>query len=139
MLYITRNAFLATAGFMASTTSVFLGGFDMLLQALVVFMAIDLLTGFVCAVVFKCSAKTKTGRLASSVCFKGLVKKGCCFLIIVVAVYLDALLGVGTLTRDAAIIALILNELISIIENMGRMGINLPAPIANAMELLGKK
>ncbi|MCL2357071.1 MAG: phage holin family protein [Defluviitaleaceae bacterium] len=131
-----RGAAITATGFAASAASHLFGGFDMLLQTLLIFMAIDMITGITSAVVFKCSDKTETGRLTSRAGFKGLIKKGCCLLLIVVAVYLDAILDTGSLTRDAVIVAFCLNELISILENMGKMGIKMPAPIVNALEML---
>ena len=41
--------------------------------------------------------------------------------------------------RDAVIIGFIANELISIVENAGLMGIPLPAVIANAIDILTQK
>jgi toxin secretion/phage lysis holin len=111
----------------------------MLLQTLVLFMAIDLISGIISAVVFKCSTKTETGRLSSRAGIQGLFKKGSCLLLIIVAVHLDVLLGTNSLTRDAVIIAFCMNELISILENMGSMGIKMPAPLVNALENLHKK
>ena len=113
-----------------------MGGFDQLLQALIVFMAVDFITGWLAAAMFKCSKKTESGRLSSAAGFRGLVKKGCVLLMIIVAVHLDGLLGINSLTRDAIIIAFILNELLSILENMGMMGVKLPDALTNALELL---
>ena len=138
MLSYVRTAALSIAGILISLASTLLGGFDMLLQTLVVFMVIDFCTGWLAAAVFNCSDKTPTGRLSSVACFHGLIKKAASLMIIIVAVYLDALFGTAGLTRDAAIIALSLNELLSIIENMGCIGIKIPAPIVNAMDLLNK-
>ena len=53
-------------------------------------------------------------------------------------VHLDMLLDTGSLARDAIIIAFIISELISIVENMGKMGIKLPPIICSAIELLNK-
>jgi len=134
-----RGCALTVAGLAASMLSLAFGGFDKLLQTLLLLMAVDMISGIICAVVFRCSTKTETGRLSSSAGLQGFFKKGCCLLLVVVAVHLDALIGTGNLTRDAAIIAFCVNELISIMENMGHMGIKMPAPIMNALEMFGKK
>ncbi|MCL1878307.1 MAG: phage holin family protein [Defluviitaleaceae bacterium] len=139
MNLLMKGSAIAVAGLAASFASRLFGGFDMLLQTLLLFMAVDLISGVTSAIVFKCSDKTQSGRLSSRACLKGIFKKGCSLLLIVVAVYLDALLGTNSLTRDAVIIAFCLNELISILENMGNMGIQMPAPIVNALEMLWKK
>ena len=130
---------LYTTGLALSIIQRFFGGFDLLLQTLVVLMAIDLLTGLIRAIVFRKSDKTESGRLSSLAGIQGLFKKASCFLLIIAAVYLDALLGTNTLTRDAVIIAFCLNELISILENVGCIGIKMPAPLVNALEILSKK
>jgi toxin secretion/phage lysis holin len=134
-----KGAALTVAGLAASIVSRLFGGFDMLLQTLLLLMAVDFISGIISAVVFKCSDKTESGRLSSNAGLRGFFKKCCCLLLIVVAVHLDALLGTNSLTRDAVIIAFCLNELISILENMGTMGIKLPVPLINALEMLGKK
>ena len=139
MITYARAIALTLAGFTISTFSQVLGGIDILLQTLIMFMAIDFASGWLCAAVFKCSNKTSTGRLSSTAGFKGLVKKVAGLMIVIVAVYLDALLGTNNLTRNAAIAALSLNELLSIMENMGQMGIKMPEPIVNAIEMLGKR
>ena len=131
-----KAACLAFIGATGSIITQWMGGFDPLLQALVVFMAVDFITGWLAAAVFKCSKKTDTGRLSSAAGFRGLVKKGCVLLMIIVAVHLDGLLGTNSLTRDAIIIAFVLNELLSILENMGMMGVKLPDALTNALELL---
>ena len=130
---------LTAAGLTASILSRLFGGFDMLLQTLLLLMAVDMISGITSAVFFKCSDKTESGKLSSLAGLQGLIKKGSCLLLIFVAVHLDALIGTNHLTRDAVIIAFCLNELISILENMGGMGIKLPAALTNALDMLGKK
>ena len=139
MCMMIRGGMITVAGLAASMLSLAFGGFDKLLQTLLLLMAVDMITGIICAVVFKCSDKTENGRLSSRASLQGFFKKGCCLLLVVVAVHLDALIGTGNLTRDAAIVAFCLNELISIMENMGHMGIKMPEPVMNALEMFAKK
>jgi toxin secretion/phage lysis holin len=134
-----RAFIIAAASITASIICRWMGGFDTLLQTLLVFMAIDFFTGWIAAAVFKCSDKTQTGRLSSQAGLRGFIKKGCSLIMIVVAVHLDMLIGTGGITRDAVVIAFALNELLSILENMGRMGVKMPAPIINALDALSKK
>ncbi|MCL1884509.1 MAG: phage holin family protein [Defluviitaleaceae bacterium] len=139
MYAFARCFAIAVAGLAVSIINRFFGGFDMLLQTLLLLMAVDFISGIISAVVFKCSAKTDSGKLSSRAGLQGFFKKCCCLMHITVAVHLDALLGTNTLTRDAVIIAFCINELISILENMGSMGISLPAPLLNALDVLAKK
>jgi len=136
-MLVVKVAVLTLAGTIGGIAKM-IGGLDHMLRALIVFMAIDFITGWLAAVVFKSSKKTETGRLSSAVGFRGLIKKGCILLMIIVAVHLDGLLGTNNLTRDAAIVAFSINELLSILENMGSMGVILPDALTNALELLGK-
>ena len=137
MLFV-KAALLTAAGTIGGVLAKLLGGFDHMLMALIVFMAVDTVSGWLAAAFFKASKKTKSGRLSSSAGFRGLVKKCCVLMLVVVAVHLDGLLGTNNLTRDAIIIAFSANELLSILENMGNMGIKLPNALINALEMLGK-
>ncbi|MCL2225627.1 MAG: phage holin family protein [Defluviitaleaceae bacterium] len=137
--FFARFCAVTAAGLAASILGIAFGGFDMLLQTLLLLMAVDMISGIISAVVFRCSTKTESGRLSSRAGIQGFFKKGCCLMLIIVAVHLDALIGTGTLTRDAAIIAFCVNELISIMENMGNMGIKMPAPIMNALDVLATR
>jgi len=135
---LVKAAFFTVAGTAGGVLAQFMGGYDNLLQALIVFMAVDFITGWLAAAVFKSSKKSETGRLSSDAGFRGLIKKGCVLLMIAVAAHLDGLLGTNNVTRNATIIGFSLNELLSIVENMDSMGVKLPRAIINALELLGK-
>lgn len=115
-----------------------LGGWDNGLITLVLFIAIDYITGLIVAGVFHQSKKTQTGALESRAGFKGLCRKGVVLLFVLIANRLDIVLNVSYI-RDAVIIGFMANELISIIENAGLMGIPLPAVINNAVDILVNK
>lgn len=114
------------------------GGWSIALKILIIFMLVDYITGILNAAVFKTSGKSATGTLSSAAGFKGLCRKGTTLLIVMVACQLDILMG-STIIRDITIITFILNELVSIIENAGLMGIPIPKIIRNAIELLRSK
>lgn len=114
------------------------GGWDSAMTTLVIFMAIDYITGLIVAGVFKKSGKSQSGALESRAGFKGLCKKGVVLLIILVAVRLDLAIG-STIIKDGSVIAFIVNETISITENAGLMGVPIPAFITKAIEVLQKK
>lgn len=115
-----------------------LGGWSADLQTLITFMVIDFVMGLAVAFVFKKSNKTETGAGESNACFKGLCKKAVMLLIVLIAYRLDITLQVNYI-RTTAIIALIVNELISMIENAGLMGVKFPKAITNAIDILQKK
>ncbi|MFK4412752.1 toxin secretion/phage lysis holin [Bacillus sp. RC251] len=61
------------------------------------------------------------------------------FLLVGVATQLDTILGSNSAIREATIFFFIGNELLSLLENAGRMGIPLPSALTNAVEVLGSK
>jgi len=115
-----------------------LGGCDYFLQALLVLMVVDYVSGLVVAGIFKKSKKTKSGALNSHIGFKGIIKKGMMLLMVLIAYRLDYVIG-WDFVRYGMIIALLVNELISIVENAGLMGIPVSAVFKKAIDILGKK
>ena len=121
-------------GFIASL----FGGWDAALATLIIFMGIDYITGLIVAGLFHNSEKTPGGGLESRVGWKGLCRKGVTLLVVLVACRLDLMIG-SNFIRDAVIIAFVVNETISIIENAGLMGIPIPTAIMRAIEILKNK
>lgn len=99
---------------------------------------LDLICGLVTAGVFKNSTKTLTGGLNSSVMTKGVFKKIGVLVLVVVSHYIDITLKISYVMY-ATEIALIVEEVLSIIENIGLMGVPIPSVISNAIDLLNKK
>ena len=112
-----------------------IGGFDLFLEALLVCMIVDYLMGLTIAGVFKRSAKSKNGCLDSFVGWMGISKKITSLLFIIIAVELQKVSGLVGI-REGVILTLIVNELISIIENAGIMGIPVPDPIKKMIDVL---
>ena len=135
---MTNNILISIVGIIGSAIASAFGGWTTGLTTLVIFMAIDYVTGLIVAGVFHKSAKTETGTLESRAGFKGLCRKGAMLLVVLVAYRLDLAVGT-TYIKDAVIIAFIANETISIIENAGLMGVQIPDTIKNAIDILQKK
>lgn len=108
------------------------------IRALLLFMAIDFLTGLILAGVFRKSPKTASGGLQSKIGWKGVSRKCVTLLLVLISAQLDLILGT-TYIRDAVCIAFTVNELISIFENAGLMGIPMPAALKKAIDLLQSK
>ena len=107
----------------------FLGGCDGLLIALLAFVAVDYVTGVMCAVVDK--------KLSSSVGFKGIFKKILIFALVGVGHILDTMvIGTGPVLRTAIIFFYLSNEGISLIENAGHLGLPIPAKLKTVLEQL---
>lgn len=107
------------------------------LLALVIAMAIDFVTGVLCASLFK-SNKTDKGGLESNACAKGLARKGVILLVVILGQIVDLLFDVGYFC-PTIVIGFIFSEVISIIENCGIMGIPLPPAVTNMVEALRKE
>ena len=133
-----KQAICTFGGLLGGMIAAGFGGWDQAMTTLLIFMAADYLTGLAVAGVFHRSGKTESGALNSNVGFRGLCKKGVCLLIVLVAARLDLLLGVEFM-RDAVIIAFIINELISILENAGLMGVPIPEALKRGLDLLQRR
>ena len=133
-----KDGICTAIGVVASVIASLFGGWDAALVTLVIFMAIDYVTGLLVAGVFHNSGKTENGALESRAGWKGLCRKCITLLMVLVATRLDLVTGTNFI-RDAVVIAFIANETISIVENAGLMGINIPPAITSAIEVLKKK
>ena len=133
-----KSWILCAIGAVGGVVSAAFGGWSEGLTTLVIFMAIDYLTGIIVAAVFHKSKKSETGRLESNVGLMGLCKKCAVLFMVLVAVRLDLLMGTAFI-QDAVVIGFICNDGISIMENVGLMGIEYPEPIRKAFEALHKK
>lgn len=127
------------AGILGSGIAQVFGGWDAALTTLVIFMGLDYLTGMLVAGVFHNSPKTPGGGLESRAGWKGLVRKGVGLLIVLVATRLDLLIGDQSFIRDACVIAFVVNEALSIVENAGLMGVPVPGVLMRAIEVLKDK
>lgn len=125
-------------GIIGSFISNLLGGWDMWLQTLLMFMVVDYVTGLVVAGVFKKSTKTENGALESRAGWKGLCRKGMTLLYILVAAQVDKIAGTDII-RNAVVIGYIANEGLSILENGGLMGVPYPKKLKDAIAVLKSK
>lgn len=133
-----KEKMLLVMGVIGSGIASLFGGWGAGLTTLMIFMGIDYISGLIVAGVFHSSNKTDSGALESKAGFKGLCKKGMTLVFVLIAYRLDLVIGTNYI-RDAVIIAFIGNELISITENAGLMGVPLPAVITKAIDILQKK
>lgn len=107
----------------------YLGGWDGVLIALIVFMTIDYLTGVLCAINDK--------KLSSEVGFKGISKKVMILMLVGIAHFLDELiLGASSVLRNAVIFYYLSNEGLSILENAAHLGLPVPEQMQDVLEQL---
>lgn len=106
-----------------------LGGWDKALEILLIFVVIDYITGV--------GAAIKNKKLRSDVGFNGIFKKGSIFLVVIVAAQLDRVTGnTAALFRTSTCFFFIANDGISILENVGALGVKLPKFLTSALEHL---
>jgi toxin secretion/phage lysis holin len=124
---VIAGGFGATGG----TVALLFGGWPMLLQVLLIMTIADYVTGIMAAGI--------EGKLRSSVGLIGIARKVFIFVIVSIAHQVDVVLGGQHLLRDATVFFYMANELLSIIENGGRLGVPLPPVIKQAVEVLKGK
>lgn len=118
---------LATAG--VGTILYFLfGEFDIALQCLLVFIALDYISGIIKAYTNK--------ELSSKIGFRGILKKVGILIIVAVGVLVDRITGDSGAVRSLVIYYFVANEGLSIIENLSQTGLPIPKSIKNALKIL---
>lgn len=138
---MTKVTFAALNGVFSFGCALFaslFGGWSQGLATLIILMVLDYITGLMVAAIFHKSGKSGTGALSSAAGLKGIAKKVACLILVVVAYQMDKLLGVGII-RDTATIALCVNEIISLLENIGLMGVKYPTVMSKALDILQDK
>lgn len=119
----TISLICAVAGF-------FFGSLDGLILALLAFMALDFVTGLIVGIVKK--------KLSSEICFDGLLKKGLILIIVSIGHILDTQIfgGESSVCRSAVIGFYLANEGLSVLENVGMLGMPLPDKLRKTLEQL---
>lgn len=133
-----KTGICSVIGAVGAAVAHFFGGWSSGLTTLLIFMAVDYISGLMVAGIFHKSPKTDSGALESRVGWKGLCRKCMTFVFVLIAYRLDLVLNTNYI-RDAVIIAFIANELISIVENAGLIGLPLPEAITKAIDILQSK
>ena len=109
-----------------------LGGFDGLLSALVVFMVVDYITGFMCAVIDK--------NLSSNIGFRGIFKKVMILILVGIGNAIDGyVVGSGEAVRTMVIVFYLSNEGVSLLENASRIGLPIPEKMKQILSQLHGK
>ncbi len=108
----------AASGTVGSIVTFAFGGWSDALSLLLVAMGIDYVTGLASAL--------RRRQLSSSAGFWGLARKGLVLLIVLLAHRIDMLLETGEMAMAGAVYFYIVNELISIAENYGELGLPFP-------------
>ena len=116
-------------GGIITAVSGFLGGMDGIMYALLAFISIDYITGVAVAI--------KQKKLSSEVGFWGLVRKVCIIALVGVAHFVDVyVMHTGDIFRTAIALYYIGNEGVSLLENMGNLGVPLSKKLKDVLEQL---
>lgn len=127
-----NNIFNSVVAVIATFFTYLFGGWDVALSILITFMILDYITGVIWAYIQK--------NLNSEVGFKGLVKKCTILIVLIVGSMLDRLLNSGEwVFRTLVCYFYIANEGISLLENISKLGVPIPAKIQDALEQLNKE
>lgn len=133
-----KHLICALSGVLAGILSAILGGWTLALETLGIIMVLDYATGLIVAGVFHASPKSKGGALESKAAFKGLIRKVGIVVIVIAFHQLDRLTG-KSFFRDGAAWAFFAEEFISVVENLGLMGLPMPKFVVKAVEWLRNK
>lgn len=113
-----------------SALSFALGGFDATLQSLIIVIIIDYITGII--------KSYKNKELSSKIGVFGIIKKVCFLFLVAIGVVVDRVTNANGLIRNFVIYYLIANEGLSILENLGNIGVPIPDPLKKALQQLKK-
>ena len=133
-----KNGVLAALAVFGSCIARACGGWDGALKVLVGMMVCDYICGLLVAGIWKRSNKSQTGALDSRAGMKGIIKKCMILMLVWLAALMDRGLGLGY-ARTAVVLFFIGNEGLSLLENIGLMGVPYPAAMKNALEALKKQ
>lgn len=121
----TRKIFSSILAIVGTLFTWLFGEWDLIFKILASFMVLDYITGVLVAFINK--------EINSEVGFRGILKKSLILILLIVGVLLDRLIGSEWTFRTAVCYFFIGNEGWSIIENIGKTGINIPNKLKNAL------
>lgn len=114
------------------TTFIYLvGGIDIAMKSLLIVIVIDYITGVISAIYNK--------KLNSTIGLKGILKKFSYLIIVSLSVILDRIVGDTGAIRTLVIYFFVANDGLSIVENIGKMGVPLPKKLTEVLEQLRNK
>lgn len=126
-----KTKFDVLIAFFGGIISYLLGGWDIILTSLAIFMVLDYITGMIASFIEK-TWNSEKGAV-------GLIKKGTIVLLVILGVFLDRLLtGDKWVFRTVICMFYIANEGLSVTENCVRIGLPVPNRLLDALEQLRK-
>lgn len=132
----TKEIIPVLSGLMGTILSQFLGVWSELLTVVLILMCIDIITGVLISFLGE-STKSTTGYINSNTFFRGIAKKILMWFLLIIAHQADRTLNIN-IVRLAVTYWLIASEGLSIIENIGNIGIDIPV-LTNVFEQIKEK
>ena len=126
IMFVVKSAF----GGICAVIAYLFGGTDTLFTALLAMVALDYVSGLLVAVYHD--------KVSSDVGFKGIIKKACLLLIVAISHLIGSSFGFEDI-RSFVIGFFLANEAISILENVGNMGVKLPQKLMDVLEQIKGK
>ena len=116
-------------------------GIDFSIRTLLLVMTIDYVIGISLAIIG--SSKHGDGKLSSKIGYKGLIKKITILLLVGLGAIIDDYLVASGISfeyiKDISIVAFIINEVVSIVENSRLAGLEIPDIFTKLIEFLNIK
>ena len=125
-------------GAIGGIVTTILGTWTLAITIMVICMGVDIITGIAVAKFFINSPKTESGGYSSREVRKGLMRKGGMCLVVLIAHYVDLLIGTQYV-RDAVVVFTVFNEIMSILENVALMGVPIPKILLKGLDVLHEK
>lgn len=116
---------------MFSYIAYLLGGFDKAIEIFCIMVVLDYGTGMLKAIINK--------NLSSYVGLRGIAKKVCLFVLLVVSVQVERLINQPETIHNLVAYALVVNEAVSILENVAEMGVPIPPILKNLLKKMREK
>jgi len=121
----------ASFGLVGGLASYLLGGWDALLQTLVLFIALDY--------VFAVIVAGTHGKLSSKISFKGIAKKVGILVLVAVSHQIDVVMSSDHIVRDTVIFFYLANELLSLLETTSKTDLPIPDALKKTVDILKNK
>ena len=123
-----KNFFNIIASGIITFASYFLGGWDLAIQVLLIVLVIDYISGVLKAI--------KNKELNSATGLWGIIKKCGYLLVVALSVVVDKITGTDGVIRNLVIYFFVANDGISILENLGAIGVPLPQKLIDVLQQL---
>lgn len=120
-----------TISIVIGSITYWLGGWDILLNALLILMLVDYLTGVLKGICEK--------NLSSAIGFRGILRKVFMLAVVCVAFVLETIIGINFPLRELVVGFFLVNECISILENAAALQIPLPKKLVSTLNHLKNK